>query len=76
MALQIISAADRLENVDLSSLTSVYVGSSAINPSQKQTLFDLLTSRGALAAEHDGSSIIDGYGLSEVFNLNFLLQVN
>ncbi|OAV99484.1 hypothetical protein PTTG_06670 [Puccinia triticina 1-1 BBBD Race 1] len=65
MALQIISAADRLENVDLSSLTSVFVGSSAINPSQKQRLFDLLKSRGALAAEHDGSSIIDGYGMSE-----------
>ncbi|KAA1066572.1 hypothetical protein PGT21_033879 [Puccinia graminis f. sp. tritici] len=65
MALQIISAADHLEDVDLSSLNSVFVGSSAINPIQKQRLFELLTSRGALTGQQDGSSIIDGYGMSE-----------
>jgi acyl-coenzyme A synthetase/AMP-(fatty) acid ligase len=75
MALQIISAADRLENVDLSSLSSVFVGSSAINPIQKQRLFELLTSRGALTGQQDGSSIIDGYGMSEVFNLVLILEL-
>ncbi|KAH9453096.1 hypothetical protein Pst134EA_015956 [Puccinia striiformis f. sp. tritici] len=65
MALQIISAADQLENVDLSSLISVFVGSSAINPIQKQRLFELLASRGALTGQEDGSAIIDGYGMSE-----------
>jgi acyl-CoA synthetase (AMP-forming)/AMP-acid ligase II len=69
MALQIISAADRLENVDLSSLASVFVGSSAITPGQKQKLFEVLASRGALTGQQDGSAIFDGYGMSEVFSL-------
>lgn len=68
MALQIISAADRLENVDLSSLASVFVGSSAITPGQKQKLFEVLASRGALTGQQDGSAIFDGYGMSETMS--------
>lgn len=66
IATQILAHPQVLQNIDLSSLTSVYVGASAISVPQKQALLKLLASRGARRGDSDESTMPNGYGMSEV----------
>lgn len=65
MAIQILSEAERLRAVDISSLQTVFLGSSFIDPAHKRNFFDLMLSHGALAGQKDDTYISNGYGLSE-----------
>ncbi|KAH9818886.1 hypothetical protein DFH28DRAFT_93917 [Melampsora americana] len=65
IATQILAHPQVLQNIDLSSLTSVYVGASAISVQQKQSLLRLLASRGARGGDSDEKTMPNGYGMSE-----------
>lgn len=65
IATQILAHPQVLQNIDLSSLTSVHVGASAISVPQKQALLKLLASRGARGGDSDESTMPNGYGMSE-----------
>ncbi|EGG05347.1 uncharacterized protein MELLADRAFT_88020 [Melampsora larici-populina 98AG31] len=67
IATQILAHPQVLQTIDLSSLTAVYVGASAISVPQKQALLKLLASRGARGGDSDESTMPNGYGMSEYY---------
>lgn len=63
---QILKRPNMLEGVDLSSITTLAVGSAAITSVQKQEILKIFAARGAMEGRAEESSMPNTYGMSEV----------